>query len=163
MPLNLRVVFGQKYQIKMDESYAKEKKILRSTDEPWYQELIGKYGAIYSYSDTEVAVAFANTRGGKKKLDVFLAEIGNQGRILQNADDAVVYAVPNELAAECIKAIKGYRTRQLSEEERNRRRENLKKTRLAQIKPGGNGKNTAQNPSHQPQMSPKNVLGLIHH
>jgi hypothetical protein len=186
MVIDLRAVFGKTYLVKMDESYAVEKRDLRNADEPWFQEVQGKYGTVYPYSDAEIAVAFDvgihkveasetgeesaspnpereinKTRGGLKKRDAFLSDIGHKANILQNAYDRIVYRVPNSLAGKAIKAIKGRRTRQLSEEEKIRRRENLEKGRLAHIKQGGKGQNESQSPALPPQTPPPEVFSFV--
>ena len=51
----------------------------------------------------------------------------SKARIHQNADDEIVYRVPNELAGKGIKAIKGKRNRQVTEERKKQLTESLER------------------------------------
>ena len=60
--INLRELFGRRYQIGYDPSYAHEQSDWRKCEEPWLQVVLCHHGEIYPWGDDRLA-ATTSTRG----------------------------------------------------------------------------------------------------
>ncbi len=93
----------KRYRVFVDESYATETDTEARREKWRYYELRGKYGTIYPYSATQLAVYF-NT---KKVSNPFIKRAGWVKK--QDGDSETVFWIPDsylELAANTIKARK---------------------------------------------------------
>ena len=135
--LDLKKRFGKKYRIYMDEAwYAEDSQSNpnKLKDKPWYYEVRGKYGAIYLYGASKLAVRVTGNRiKGRIKteykdiLSLYL-EAEYESIFLFNPESF-------EIVAGLIKA---RRKKQISEQERLRLRNisgltHYKKQNTAQI------------------------------
>ncbi|MFN0116880.1 MAG: hypothetical protein ACKVQC_01130 [Elusimicrobiota bacterium] len=106
-----------KWKITLDASYMAQysfmnKKIWKEVKEDkWrYYEIQGRYGVIYPYSESHLAVYFTSLR-------VF-RDYSHQGKwmLIRQGDWEGVYIVPNDCLDEAAEAIKAYRKRHISTE-----------------------------------------------
>lgn len=110
--MNLEEKYGRKYRIFLDDAYKAETTANKSADKWRYLELRGKYGYLYPYSSAQVAVAFTSIKVGNKLK-------GRAGwKVLQDAEDAIVFLIPDEDIQFSIKALKIYRRRAISDSEK---------------------------------------------
>ena len=127
--MNLKEMYGKRYRISMDESYAAEKDP-EARKEIWrYYEIRGKYGMVFPYGWNKPAVTFTSNKVSNKTSK------DRNWQILQNGEDEQTYLVPKEDLEYVIESINPRKKRQISETERLASIERLKKWA---IKPGSN-------------------------
>lgn len=123
--MDLELKCGKQFRIYLDESY-KAEKMANKTEQRWrYIELRGKYGYIYSYSHTEVAVAVIGSKRAKK------VRLTYKWRIAQDSDDATVFVAPDSEIKDVCRIIKPFRQKNLSDKRKAELSEVLKSARAA--------------------------------
>jgi hypothetical protein len=99
-----------KYKVFMDEAYKYENE-LGKTREKWrYYELHGKFGMIYAYSHDCLGVQVkAGNVGEREKRS------HPNWKIIQNADDSIVFKVKNSELDEASRVIRAKKRRKVSQ------------------------------------------------
>lgn len=130
--INLREYYGKQYKIFLDESweYMENKS---EEEKPWCYELRGKYGLIYPYDDSTLAVMVTSESiKGRLKRNF-------KGRVATfwDGDGEGVFLFDPGLIYEIAEMIRARRRRQLSPEAKeklaNRGREALKRYRKTNL------------------------------
>jgi hypothetical protein len=109
-------MFGDRYLVTMEESWGAERAETRTEfqamSDGWrYQEIKGKCGMVYPYSETKIAVVLP-TRAARRLLRI----MGPELTLLQHADDAMCYKADVKHAAALVRFIKPKSRRQLTPE-----------------------------------------------
>lgn len=123
--MDLESKFGRKYKVFVDDAYRAETTQNKSADKWRYLELRGKYGYVYPFSSSHIAVAVT----GPKIATKLLKRPG--WKVLQNADDAIVFMIPDEDTSFAFSTLKLFRKKVLSEEDRAKKAAVLAKAREA--------------------------------
>ena len=88
--LNLKEVYGKRYRIKMDESYAVETSPGKTAEIAWYYEIDGRNGQIYNRSDTHLQLWI------KPRIGLRLYRALPSGwEVVQAASDGYAFSLPN--------------------------------------------------------------------
>lgn len=114
--MDLREMFGDRYLVTMEESWASERQENRTefeaAGESWrYAEIKGRCGTVYPYSATQVA-AVLPTRAARRLLRL----MGPELTLLQHADDEMCYRADVKHATTLVRFIKPKSRRQLTPE-----------------------------------------------
>ena len=114
--MNLREMFGDRYLVTMEESWDAEmpenRAEFQAMSDDWrYQEIKGKCGMAYPYSETQIAVVLPN-RTARRLLKL----MGPELTLLQHADDEMCYKADAKHAGALIRFIKPKSRRQLTPE-----------------------------------------------
>jgi hypothetical protein len=121
--MDLEQKYGKRYRIFVDDSFKAEKE-KNKTEHRWrYVELHGKGGYVYSYSYTELAVVITGSKVANK------VRRQHAWKVIQDADDATVFLVPDSEAQVALSIIKPYRKKVLSDQDKARMSEILKRAR----------------------------------
>lgn len=113
--LNLRELFGDKFRITHDESYAGERSEFRSAEEPWLQIIPGQLGHVFPWSETRLAAA-THRRGPVARRLMAIPGV----RVEQDAADGVNVSFLPDLFGQVADLLRLKRRRQVSEAERAR-------------------------------------------
>lgn len=118
--MDLKEIYGSKYRIAMDESFAVEKDP-ESKKEKWrYYEIRGKHGMVFPYDWDKPAVTFTS--------NIVANRFSRRGwKVLQNGDYERTVLIPKEALDEVLEAIQPRKRRHLNPEQRARSIERLKK------------------------------------
>lgn len=113
--MDLRARFGKRYEISIDPSWGAERPKNRpesSADYPsWpYQEIRGKCGWVYPYSETELAVVLPTCAALR-----LVKLMGPELTLLQHADDEMCYKADAKHAEALVRFIKPKSRRHLTE------------------------------------------------
>lgn len=133
-PINLMERYGKRYRIGFDPAYDPKGRPRDKLD-PWYMELPGQRGTIYPHGGNDLAVM----------VDGHPIIAGQIGRIpgveiIQDGDDEKTFRFPAELFQTIARIVRPYCRPQISDEERQRRaeqlRQNLRKTQSSEANAG---------------------------
>jgi len=114
--MDLNKMFGHKYQVTLDESWDAERTEtraeLQAMSDGWrYQEIKGKCGTVYPYSETQIAVVLP-TRAARRLFKL----MGPKLTLLQHADDAMCYRADFNHAETLVRFIRSKSLRRLTTE-----------------------------------------------
>jgi hypothetical protein len=114
--MDLRKMFGDRYLVTMEESWGAElpenRDELQAMADGWrYQEIKGKCGTVYPYSETQIAVVLP-TRAARRLLRL----MGPELTLLQHADDERCYRADVKHATALVRFIKPKSRRKLTPE-----------------------------------------------
>lgn len=110
--MDLEVKYGKKFKIFIDDAYRAESSPNKSAERWRYLELRGKYGYVYPYSQTQLAIAIT----GPKIAAKFLRRGG--WKIIQDGEDATVFLIPEEDLGVAFITLKLLKKKVLSDEDR---------------------------------------------
>lgn len=104
--LDLKLTYGKRYKIGIDPSWDAENTQNRSTfrqngEEPYYYELLGKYGKLYNHSLTHLQIWITPKLGAKLNRS-----LPSGWKLHQNASDAYTFILPNSDISIAFKWIK---------------------------------------------------------
>ena len=154
--IDLKDLFGDRYQVVYEESYEAERGRSARGHEPWLLMIPCKFGHIYPQGG-ELLAASTDHRGPVANRLVNLPCV----RVLQDGDDGVNVVFHVDDLVEVAKVMSARRRRKLSPEKRNEQTERLRKYRFggaAHDARKGLGRDPAQRGGSQPVRSSRRVL-----
>jgi len=116
--MDLRVIFGHRYVVSLDESWmaeprANRREFLAKGEQRWYFRIQGKCGEVYPYAEDTVAVLVTAPRA--KRLMTFLSQYGERTLV---SEDGAIYKVPSAKAGALLRRIKANQRHFLRKETR---------------------------------------------
>lgn len=140
--MDLHKMFGDRYVVTMEESWGAERPEtcaeLQAMSDSWrYQEIKGKCGLVYPYSETQIAVVLP-TRAARRLLRL----MGTELTLLQHADDVRCFRADVKHTTTLVRFIKPKSRRQLSPEHKA-----TLAARLALYRSGGPRTSSINSPS----------------
>ena len=116
--MDLKKMLGDRYVIRMDESWDAEKPENRAefeanNEKKWYYQIQGRYGMIYPYSES-ILGARVSRRIGKKAL----ALLGSELQIFEDSIEAISFRTDLRNIKTILKLIKPERRHQISDQTR---------------------------------------------
>src|ERR1019366_5225627 len=114
--MDLREMFGDRYLVTMEESWGAElpetRAEFQAMSDGWrYQEIKGKCGMVYPYSEAQIAVVLP-TRAARRLFKL----MGPDLTLLQHADDAMCYKADVKHVTALVRFIKPKSRRPLTPE-----------------------------------------------
>jgi hypothetical protein len=112
--MNLKTMFGRQYVVTLEESCVVEtpenQAEARDDEEDWaYQEIKGKCGTVYPYSEAQIAVVLP-TRAAHRLMKL----MGPELVLLQHADDEMCFKADAQYSEALVQFIKAKSRRQLT-------------------------------------------------
>ena len=112
---NLRELFGRRYKVTYEESYAAAYGPNATRDDPWYQIIPGARGHVYPHSAAMLA-ATTNTSGPTARRLMALPFV----QVYTDGSDGVTVLFPPERLDEVADLLRLRRRRRVSDQERQR-------------------------------------------
>lgn len=145
--LDLKKLYGQTYKVTYEESYPAENSEYRSAESTALRIINGKHGHVFPWSGTLLA-ASTNKNG---RVAAKLRKLPNV-RIQQDGDDGITLLFKPEMFEQVADLLQLRKRPQISEEERQRRRERMtafahekrSKTALDCVEAGKTAQNTTE-------------------
>ena len=112
--VDLKEMFGKRYRVTLDESYYHENESGKESNKWAYYEIVGRYGTLYPYSKSELAVYFKSNQIRNKVVRGL--------KCLQNGQEESTYLLPSDKTHLVLDAIKPRKRRILSDSQLERLR-----------------------------------------
>jgi hypothetical protein len=112
--LNLKTE-QRRYKVFIDDSYEAEKEPGKTFEQWRYYELRGKYGSVYPYSETDLAMCVTSPKiAGRIRREM------PDWPVIQSGDEETVFKVANSTLFSCAEAIQAKKRRVISPATRER-------------------------------------------
>lgn len=120
--INLKEAYGKQYKIFMDEAW-EHLQVKSEEDKPWYYEIRGRYGLIYSYDDTTLAVMVTSSNIKEHMGRFFKGKI----KVFWEGDGEGVFRFGPELIHKIAEMIRAKKKRHLTDRQKEILNEGRKK------------------------------------